>query len=213
MAITVRNTRGPLFSSAIAQAHNALVTNYAKVNGLFHSDATAFPRVITDIDPLADYAPGVVTQANASDLPSAIAMYNALQQLAVIHFADGATTPLWDGNVSVGAGAHKVADATDLLLIKPNNPNGSAGSPLYVATGNATTDTTAMIALANTWKGAFNTHIASTTYHLTADSTNTVVATNATTLATLITLLNACKTSLNAHVASAPASYQVNAVH
>lgn len=59
---------------------------------------------------------------------------------------------------------------------------------------------------ANDIKAKFNTHIASTTFHYTADATNTIAAANASDQTTLNTLLNAMKTAINAHIAGAPAS-------
>jgi len=56
--------------------------------------------------------------------------------------------------------------------------------------------------LANEIKSDFNTHIAATAYHKAADTTNTVSASDATTLATLYTLVNEMKGDYNAHIAS-----------
>ena len=60
--------------------------------------------------------------------------------------------------------------------------------------------------LINAVKAAYNTHIASTSYHFNADSSNEVSTTDASSLSTLQTLANAFKTKLNAHIVSAPSA-------
>jgi hypothetical protein len=57
-----------------------------------------------------------------------------------------------------------------------------------------------LVALANDLKAKYNTHIASTVYHLTADVTNPVSATNATDLATAIVLVNEIRTDYAGHL-------------
>lgn len=54
--------------------------------------------------------------------------------------------------------------------------------------------------LANEIKSDYNTHRASTTYHVAADSTNAVSSSDSTTLATVLTLANEIKTDYNAHL-------------
>jgi len=65
-----------------------------------------------------------------------------------------------------------------------------------VVVGAASTEYT----LANEIKSDYNTHIASTTYHVAADSTNTVGSADSTTLATVLTLANEIKADFNAHL-------------
>tara|TARA_Y100000310_G_scaffold332795_1_gene409050 strand:+ start:2164 stop:3249 length:1086 start_codon:yes stop_codon:yes gene_type:complete len=54
--------------------------------------------------------------------------------------------------------------------------------------------------LANEIKSDYNTHRVSTSYHVVADSTNTVDSTNATSLVTVLTLVNEIKADYNAHL-------------
>lgn len=61
--------------------------------------------------------------------------------------------------------------------------------------------------LANEIKTAYETHRASTTYHYTADGTNTIAAANATDQSSLNTLLNELKTDINAHIIAAYTSF------
>lgn len=73
-------------------------------------------------------------------------------------------------------------------------------------------DLTTAMARANDIKSKYETHRASTTYHYTADSTNTISATNATTLAELITLLIELRDDINAHMASGPSAKSIRLV-
>lgn len=82
--------------------------------------------------------------------------------------------------------AHKAADT------------GLAGT---VTPQSVTTLATAITAL-NAVKAAYNTHIASTTYHYNADATNGTTANDATNQATADTLANELKADFNAHIAS-----------
>lgn len=71
------------------------------------------------------------------------------------------------------------------------------------------------ITLANAIKADHNNHIGDTSSHYNADATNTIAATDATTLASLQTMLNEFlnTTGLKQHMASAPASgYALRAV-
>lgn len=69
------------------------------------------------------------------------------------------------------------------------------------------TDLASAITLANAIKASYTTHIGSTTYHYTADSTNTIAASNATDQTSLNTLLNELRTDMNAHLAAAPVGH------
>lgn len=68
-----------------------------------------------------------------------------------------------------------------------------------IATADASDQTTANTLL-NAIKAKLNTHDASTTYHFTADATNTVAAADASNLGTSITLANELFTDINAHI-------------
>lgn len=74
------------------------------------------------------------------------------------------------------------------------------------------TDLTSAIARANDIKAKYNTHIASTTFHYNADSTNTISSADATDQSSLNTLLNELKTDINAHMASGPAGKSLRLV-
>ena len=84
--------------------------------------------------------------------------------------------------------AHKVADVTALPAV--SDPQALASA----------------ITAANALKAAYNTHIASTTYHYNADATNATASANASDQATLNTLVNELYTDLTAHVASGPSA-------
>lgn len=62
------------------------------------------------------------------------------------------------------------------------------------------TYTADLITLANDIKAKYNLHIANTTYHVAADTTNQITSPNATSLATAITLINEIRTDYNAHL-------------
>ena len=76
-----------------------------------------------------------------------------------------------------------------------NSAYSVVASPTDVATMTAD-----LVLVANDIKAKYNTHIASTVYHIIADVVNPVVVANATNLATAITLLNAMTINYNAHV-------------
>lgn len=127
-----------------------------------------------------------ISVANASDLATSLALVAQVKGVYNQHVRDGVVA----GNG--GCGAHKeqgpvvsTADATDL----------------------ATAQT-----LANAIKAAYTTHRASTTYHYTADATNTIAAADASDQATLNTLLNELKTDINAHIVSAPAGAMIKLI-
>lgn len=71
-----------------------------------------------------------------------------------------------------------------------------------VATPDASSEATS-VTLANALKAAFNTHIADTDLHESADAANAVSSADATALASVQTLLNELKADFNAHVATA----------
>lgn len=73
----------------------------------------------------------------------------------------------------------------------------------------AASDLATLQTLATAIKADYEVHRASTTYHYTADATNTISAANATDLGTSITLLNELKTDINAHLAGGPTDGQM----
>lgn len=68
------------------------------------------------------------------------------------------------------------------------------------------------ITRANDIKAKYETHRASTTYHYTADSSNTISASNATDQASLDTLLNELKGDFNLHMASGPTAKSIRLI-
>lgn len=117
-----------------------------------------------------------VTSGNATDLPTAIALLQECMGVYAFHTTDTL--------------AHKVADVTDVVS----------------ETVNSVIDLASAITAANDLKAKRNLHIASTTYHYTADATNATSSPDATDLASLITLVNEIKADQNAHMASGPAT-------
>lgn len=89
--------------------------------------------------------------------------------------------------------AHKVADDTVLAAAVP-------------------TDQSTLNTYLNEMKADLNVHVGSTTYHYTADSTNTVSATNASDLSSSLTLVNEIKADLNAHILGAAAGHAIDIV-
>lgn len=168
--------------------------------------ATVLRKINPYVQPLADAVNSLKTQigagshfhldasevtallANATDLPSAIALVNQIKR--VWNGGYGGTYPGHTQDLL----AHKAVDSADVTAVAD------------------AADLTTAEALANDLKAKFNTHIASTTYHYNADATNTIAAANATDLASLETLVNAIKTSLLAHWASAPSAASLRVV-
>lgn len=125
--------------------------------------------------------PYLVTAADGDGTaPKLLALAQDIVAKYLIHTTDtnsyGAT----------GTAAHKVIDTT------------LAGTVTVASITSVATANTAL----NAVKAAYNTHIASTTYHYTADSTNSTAATDATNQATGDTLANELKADFNAHIAS-----------
>lgn len=138
-----------------------------------------------------DASEQTVTAANATDLPSAVALVNQEKAVYEYHRKDaGVVSPV----------AHKTLDATNVESVANANPNAGDGG------------LAGAIALANDIKTQFNAHLTQSTVHYNNDATNTVAASNATDLASLETLVNAIKTALNAHMASAPSGKSLRLV-
>lgn len=100
----------------------------------------------------------------------------------------------------------ELTDGTNDIRYIPRNTSTVDTSLLYLYVtadwGFPLTELELLINLANSLKSLYTTHIASTDYHLAADSTNTIAAADATSLASVYTLLNEMKTDLTAHVLS-----------
>lgn len=128
----------------------------------------------------ADASPAVTTAA-ATDLPTSIALANALKAAYNTHVAS-ACDPV------TGQGCHIAADAT--------NPT---------AVVNAT-DLASVEALLNDIKAKYNAHRVLLASHATADATNVSAAAAAIDLPTSQTLANDLKTQINAHFAMAMSS-------
>lgn len=165
MATSVRN-----LDSAIAQAlvvvANALRLDLMKLKSgsIFHADAST-----------------AISTATASDLPTVVALANAIKASYNLHIASVCSA-------STGQGAHLSVDAA----------NGITSAD---ATDQASANT-----LLNELKTDYNVHRASAVFHHTADGTNAIASANATDLATSITLANELKTDINLHYAGAFAS-------
>lgn len=130
-----------------------------------------------------DASEATIGSANASDLATSLTLVN---EIAALFYGLAAAPGSYPGHAN-DALAHKVADTT--------NTRAAA----YPATDLATA-----ITLANEIKADYEAHRASTTFHYTADATNTIAAANATDQSSLNTLANELKTDINAHMASAP---------
>lgn len=170
MALSVRKLALPLLFS-LAYAFNALKKEVAAGIGSakVHADITSKATTQTD-DYTAASTPDIVTSANASSLPTSIALVNECKAVFNRHVADDL--------------AHKVGTSPAIAT----------------ADASVAGTVTSVIALVNATKAAFNTHIGSTTYHYAADGTNTIATADATDQTTANALANAIKTALNAHI-------------
>lgn len=119
-----------------------------------------------------------ISTADASDLPTVVALANAVKAAYNTHCASACSA-------TTGQGAHIAADAANT-----------------VAAADAT-DQTSANTLLNEIKADYNTHRASTSFHASADSTNAIAAADATDLASSVTLANELKTDINLHFARA----------
>jgi hypothetical protein len=183
MAISIRQIPD-MVVYGIALAWNTWRGGATQVGALFHADATS----TTSGDATTPATAAVtVTAANATDLPTCLALANQIQAVLQIHWRDGISTNKY------AAGAHKVPDTTN-NTVRPD-----------------AVDLPTAVALANFMKAQLNAHFVQATVHYNNDATNTIATANATILSDTITLLNAIKTAVNAHMGSAPvASSMVN---
>ena len=153
-----------------------------RAGAFFHYDISSLPAA-GSTEQAPTSTPDVPLSATPTDLPSSITAVNELQTIFLRHGVDVL--------------AHKVADSAEVATI--------AAVPVAVDQG--TVDT-----LANALKAAWNTHIASTTYHPNADSTNAIGAANATNLSTGITLITALQAAFINHIESGNASPLIKTV-
>ncbi len=128
-----------------------------------------------------------ISTATAADLPTVIALANAIKASYNAHVASAVSA-------TTGQGAHIAADAT--------NPTAVADA----------TDQTTANALLTDLKAKYNAHRVLTASHPVADATNTITSADATDLASSITLANELKTDINAHYAAALAADATNLV-
>jgi hypothetical protein len=119
-----------------------------------------------------------ISAADATTVPTVIALANAIRASYVLHIASvvSATT---------GQGAHIAADETNVLVAP-------------VATDQDTANT-----LLNDVKAKYNAHRVLTSSHPVADATNAIAAADATDAASSYTLANELKADLNLHYAGA----------
>ena len=171
MATSVRSLDG-LIERASVVVLNALRLDLMKLKSgtIFHADAST-----------------AISTADASDLPTVIALANAIKASYNLHIASVCSA-------STGQGAHLSVDAANAIT--------SAN-----ASDQATANT-----LLNELKTDYNVHRASAVFHHTADATNTISSANATDLGTSITLANELKTDINLHYAAAFASQALSLV-
>lgn len=162
MATTIRNIPDLKADQAVTELQKLrLDLMKIKVGTIFHMDAST-----------------AISTADAADLPTVVALANALKASYNAHCASACSA-------TTGQGAHIAADGANL-----------------VSSADAT-DQTSANTLLNEIKSDYNTHRASTSFHPTADATNTISSANATDLASSITLANELKTDINAHYAAA----------
>ena len=142
----------------------------------------------------ADSTDSIAATHPATDRTTCVALANDLRAKFIAHEANVVAHTIADGTDTVTAvvcvgHCHKVDDAVDVLTAT-----------------NPATDLTTGIALANDLRSKYNTHIASTTYHVAADATNPVTVAVAAEYTTAVVLALDINAQINAHFASAMAT-------
>mgnify|MGYP000107702314 CR=1 FL=1 len=172
MATSVRNLDGVKTDAAVVVL-NALRLDLMKLKSgsIFHADAST-----------------AIGTAAAADLPTVIALANAIKASYNLHIASVCSA-------STGQGAHLSVDAA----------NGISSADA--------TDLASAQTLLNEIKTDYNVHRASAVFHHTADATNVIASANASDLGTSITLANELKTDINLHYAAAFASQALSIVN
>lgn len=162
MATSVRDLDGLKADAAVTVLKQLRLDLMKLKSGtIFHADAST-----------------AISTADGSDLPTVVALANAIKASYNLHIASVCSA-------STGQGAHLSVDAA----------NGISSAD---ATDQASANT-----LLNEIKTDYNVHRASAVFHHTADGTNTITSANATDLGTSITLANELKTDINLHYAAA----------
>ncbi len=149
-------------------------------------------------------APAVVTELNA--LRRAVAAAASAVHADVTCVGDAAGTQLTISVANASDLATSIALANEikrvLNLHYADSSRAHKAADTAVATADAT-DLATVQTLLNAIKTSYETHRASTTYHYTADGTNTIAAANASDQGTANTLANELKTDINAHALAA----------
>ena len=196
-------------------AHNKSVAAVG-IAGKPHSDVSSVNGADNDAFINAGTPTPLAAAGPAVDLPTAIALVNAVYGVAIQHFPDAVSVDAY------ACGAHKTPDTANLASIVAAFPSGlspgvaalqAPNGLAYAATGNAGVDLAATIARANVLKSAMNAHATQAGVHYTNDATNFPIATaNATDLPTLLALAAALKTAINAHVIFAAGGMMVRVI-
>ena len=218
MAITLprQGAGGTRLMTGCILAHNKLVATVG-IASKPHSDVTSVNSA-TDNDSFvsAGMPTPLAATGTAVDLPSAIALVNAVYAVAIQHLPDAVSADAY------ACGAHRTPDLGNLAAVVAAFPSGfSPGAAAlqapnglaYVATGNAAADLAATIARANALKTALNAHATQAGVHYANDATNFPIATaTASDLPTLLALAAAVKTAINAHVIFAAGGVMVRVI-
>lgn len=191
MSISVRKGASASIEHTLIAQFNNLRQTVAKNSSQFHADITSLGTTGSAAGLATAASITSTLPANATDLPTSLALANALQSLSAMHAADAVNT------LYHNAGSHLIADTTN--------------APTLAAIPAATTLVTAE-AVANGLKAFWNAHFTQTGVHVGNDGTNTISAAAATDQGTTNTLLNAVKTAVVAHVASAPSGLGIRLI-
>lgn len=156
----------------------AAVTAFNLLKRELCSSLSTYPHCDITSTPGGSYAAPTSTSllpssASATTLPTTITRAENIRAVLLVHFVDTI--------------AHVATDAT-------------AYTAITKATVPTATDQTTVNALLNAIKAAWNTNLASTATHFTADATNTVATADATDLASSEALANALYTAVRAHI-------------
>lgn len=159
-------------------------------------------------------APAVVTELNA--LRRAVAAAASAVHADVTCVGDAAGTQLTIAVANASDLATSIALANEIKRVLNLHYNDSTRAHKAADTAVATADATDLATvqtLLNALKTSYETHRASTTYHYTADGTNTIAAANASDQGTANTLANELKTDINAHGLAALAGSSLEVVN
>ena len=149
----------------------ALIASYDLFRREFTKDFTTYPHVD-------------ITSTTSNDWQNPI----ATPRLCTAPLATDLATAIVRGN-----------DAKLILNVHLVDATAHKATDTAIATADAT-DQATLNTLLNAIKTKLNAHGGSTTYHYTADGTNTVTSPDATDLASSVTLVNELYTDINAHI-------------